>query len=357
VGSSTALRCLRVALLAALVALVVQRAVALTRNFDFAVDLEIPLRAAERWHDGGRPYEPEAFHAPDGPGLPFLYPPFLLPLLAPLVELPRRPVQLAWVASCLLSALAACRRLGLRPVWWPLAVLWPPFFEGIWNGNVQVHLFTAFVFAFWVPVPRGETGPRLRACEHPADFKAQQGLLAALVGWLKVSQVHGWLLVARLRPRAALLGLLPLVALVAVTFPALGMEPYRAWIAQGQRAVDPAWAPIGAPLSLLVGRPVAIAVSVASLVLVFLIPRRQAAVWTGVLLVVGAPSVHTYAWLFLLPAMLVLRREIALLGALYFASYHPLGWWLGCAQMAAALALGGRYPALLHQPAQPAGRR
>ncbi|HZM00974.1 MAG TPA: glycosyltransferase 87 family protein, partial [Planctomycetota bacterium] len=355
VGSSTALRIVRLALLAALVVLVLQRAVAITRTFELGVDLEIPLRAAERWLDGGRPYDPAAFQVAEGPGLPFLYPPFLLPLLAPLAGLPRQPVLLAWVAACLLSALAACRRLGLPPAWWPLAVLWPPFLEGIWNGNVQVHLFAAFVCALFEPVPRGADGPRPRDGSRPETIGAPQGLLAALVGSLKASQVHAWLLVARLRPRAALLGALPLAAVVLLTLPAAGPGLYREWLAQADRATDPSWPPIGAPLSLLVPRPVAIAVSAASLLLVFLLPRRQAAPWTGLLLVAAAPTVHTYAWLFLLPAMLVVRREIALVAALYFASYHAAGWWLGFALVAVALGLAGRYPALRHVPAQPAG--
>jgi len=357
VGSSTALRTLRVVLLLALVVLVAQRAVAITRNFEFAVDCEIPLRAAQRWLEGGQPYDPASFQAPEGPGLPFLYPPWLLPLLAPLVPLPRAAVHAAWVAACLAGALLACRRLGLRPVWWPLAIAWPPFLEGIWNGNVQVLLFAAFVCAFWEPVPRGTGHGRPRLLDRPGALGPGQGLLAAVVGSLKVSQVHAWLLTARVRPRAALVGALPLLAVAALTLPLVGWEAYRQWLDQAGRAVDPSWPPIGAPLSLLVGRPVAIGVSVASLVAVFLLPRRQAAVWTGFLLVAGAPTVHTYAWLFLLPALLELRSEFALLGALYFASYSLHGFWLGFAQIAVLLALSSRYPALLSESAQPAGRK
>ena len=46
--AATALRCLCMLLLLALVALVLQRAYAITQAFEFAVDFEIPLRAARR---------------------------------------------------------------------------------------------------------------------------------------------------------------------------------------------------------------------------------------------------------------------------------------------------------------------
>ena len=59
------------------------------------VDLEIPLRAAERWVHGGEPYLASSFTAAEGYGLPFLYPPPVLPFLAPLLALPRVVVAAA----------------------------------------------------------------------------------------------------------------------------------------------------------------------------------------------------------------------------------------------------------------------
>ncbi|MHC5209401.1 MAG: hypothetical protein ACYTG2_01625, partial [Planctomycetota bacterium] len=99
---------------------------------------------------------------------------------------------------------------------------------------MQVLLFTAFVYALFEPVPRGAEGPRMRDCERPDAFGPGRGLLASIVGCLKVSQVHAWLLVARVRPRAAILGALPLVALAALSFPAVGQELYREWLGQAE---------------------------------------------------------------------------------------------------------------------------
>ena len=52
------------------------------------VDVGIPLAATQRWLDGGAVYLAEAFHDPASVGQPFLYPPFVLPLWAPLTVLP-----------------------------------------------------------------------------------------------------------------------------------------------------------------------------------------------------------------------------------------------------------------------------
>ena len=58
----------------------------------FAVDMEIPLRAAERWLAGDAPYLASAFTSPPGATQPFLYPPYVLPFFAALSELPRQLV-------------------------------------------------------------------------------------------------------------------------------------------------------------------------------------------------------------------------------------------------------------------------
>src|SRR5689334_11634019 len=85
-------------------------------HFPVAADLHIPLEAARRWMAGGTPYVSEAFTNLGGYGLPFLYPPFVLPLVAPLTLLPEAVVGAAWLAAAVLVSLFACRRLGFP--WW-----------------------------------------------------------------------------------------------------------------------------------------------------------------------------------------------------------------------------------------------
>jgi len=51
--------------------------------------------------------------------------------------------------------------------------------------------------------------------------------------------------------------------------------------------------------------------------------------WVGVLAVIGGLSLHTYGFLFLVPAMLRLCRAIALVGAIFISSLNPTGLAVG----------------------------
>ena len=80
----------------------------LLTGYPIGVDLEIPLRAAERWLAGADPYPASAFSAGSGPDLPFLDPPFVLPLIAPLTFLPRTIVFIAWWILIVGAGYALC---------------------------------------------------------------------------------------------------------------------------------------------------------------------------------------------------------------------------------------------------------
>lgn len=136
------------------------------------VDVEIPLRAVERWQGGEEPYLAEAFTSGPGATQPFLYPPYVLPLFAALVDLPRDLVRVGAAFVLLLVTIATCRRLAIPWVWMPLVLAWPPFAEGILDGNVSMLIFAAFVFLFyraggepWRPAPRDIAA----ATERPSD--------------------------------------------------------------------------------------------------------------------------------------------------------------------------------------------
>ena len=55
--------------------------------------------------------------------------------------------------------------------------------------------------------------------------------------------------------------------------------------------------------------------------------------------VVGALSLHIFGLLFLVPAMLVIRLEAALLAAIFIATYSYEGAWAGIAICVAGLAV------------------
>jgi hypothetical protein len=303
----------------------------------FAVDMEIPLRAAERWLAGDAPYLASAFTSPPGATQPFLYPPYVLPFFAVLSELPRQLVGATTVAVMLVAAIAACRRLGIPWIWVPLVLLWPPFAEAIFGANVQMLLFAAFVFLFyragampWLPVNRDLAAP--------AESDVQVGALATVVGAVKVSQVHAWLFALRHRPLAALGGVIVAALFVGATMLVTGTTVWFDWLNQLRLATDTTWDLGGFAIPRFLPPGVGYAVALACLVGVWFAPRERAGAWVGVLSVIGSLSLHIFGLLFLVPAMLTIRREAALAAAIFIATYAYIGAWTGIVICAVALA-------------------
>src|SRR4051794_40486419 len=113
------------------------------------VDLQIPLLATDRWMAGGEAYQASAFVAAPGETQPFLYPPFVLPFLSFLTPLPRSAVLWAWIGLLFVTTVFTVRRLRIPWLWVPLVVAWPPFAEGILDGNFAMVMFFAFVVLFY----------------------------------------------------------------------------------------------------------------------------------------------------------------------------------------------------------------
>ena len=291
--------------------------------FPSGIDLEIPLRAATHWSTGAPVYPPSAMDVQFGPDLPYLYPPFLLPLLSPIAALPREPVIDVWLVLCLLTAVWTCRRLGIPWLAVPCLLAWPPFGEGLVVGNVQIMLFAAFVAVFYQP---GDWAPEQRELRPRGDLL--NGILAGLVGALKVTQALPVLYLARRRFRAAFLGVAVLGAVALATLPLTGLHIYGDWLSQLQRAADPAWTIGGVALGHRLGIPDTIPI-VIGIVMALAIRGRDSVAWLGIALIVATPSVHGYTFLFLLPGLLTIRRDVAIpIGALFIGIYHGYAWWL-----------------------------
>jgi hypothetical protein len=338
-------RAVVIALAVVTVAVTAVTFVELLRYYPYGVDLEIPLRAAGRWLAGGRPYLPESFDVVAGPDLPFLYPPMVLPFVAPLTVVPRIILFPIWTGVCVATGAFACRRLALP--WWsvPFVLAWPPFAEALLGGNIQVPLFAAFAAMLY----RGGGEPFKPRPRDPAaeDRPAVVvGLLATIIGAVKLSLAHMWLFVLRRRPRGALLGAAIVVGIAIVTLPLVGIDNWAAWFGQAGRSGDPNWHAVGWPLSRAIGRGPALVVTVLSLAAVFVIPVNRAGGWLGILTIVGAPSLHIFGLIFLLPAMLEIRRDVALAAALAVATYTDLGLILGTSLVAVVFAFSGRAPIL-----------
>jgi hypothetical protein len=311
----------------------------LLRAFVWGNDVEIPLRAAAHWSAGGQPYPPSAMQVEKGPDLPFLYPPFVLPLVSIFAGLPHDVVTAVWMALTVLVAAWTCRRLGMPWPAVPFVLAWPPFAEGLITGNVQIWHFAAFVALLYVP---GAVAPVQKVLVPARD--AVNGILAAGVGILKVTQLMPVLYLARRRFRAVVVAVVVLGLAFLLMLPFTGFAVYGDWLAQLQRADDPSWHPAGIPLPRLLGVPELVLAGVAGTV-VLLVRGRDSAAWLGIAMIVAAPSLHGYGFLFLLPGLLTVRRDLSIaVAALFLGNYHGYAWWLACLIVSYLLVASMRWP-------------
>ena len=306
--------------------------------FPAGIDLEIPLRAASHFSSGGQAYPASAMLVEKGPDLPYLYPPFLLPLLTPIAALPRGAVTGTWLILGAMCAVWTCRRLAIPWPAVPFVLAWPPFAEGLITGNSQIFAFAAFVALVYEPADG-----TLRTRSFLPARDALNGVLAAAVGALKVTQLLPVLFLARRRFKAAVIGLAALGAVVVVTLLLTGISIYGDWLAQLQRAADPNWTVGGVALGRRLGVPDLI-LAAFGIALALSVRGRDAVAWLGIALLIATPSVHGYTFLFLLPGLLTIRRDWAiLLATLFLGVYHAIGWWMACLLVAYFLIASSRW--------------
>jgi hypothetical protein len=272
-----------------------------------------------------------------------------------LVDFPRPVVLGAWCLVCIASLAFICRRLAF-PIWtWPLVALWPPILEPIIGGNVQLPVVAMFCAVFWID-RRGRViaaEPVERPLEETDGVGSGIGIVAAFSAAVKVSQPHTWVGVLRRAPRIALFGALVVAMGAIFTVPFTGLAIWGDWLTQLKRATDPTWELGGIAIARLVNPTLGLIVSVASiLAIVLFLPRRRPGAWVGVLAVVGASSLHTFGTIFLIPAMLLIRRELALIAVLLIATTTYEGTWAGILVVAGSMALVLRWPTFL-EPRRP----
>ena len=280
--------------------------------------------------------------------LPFLYPPFVLPFLGPLALLPRAVAIVGWMLIGVIVAAWTCKRLGIQKVVGPPGPYWLAAVAARGSIGGAQCLFAAFL-GLMLDSPRADRPFQpverdLATSSRPAWV---DGFLAVVNGAIKPSQAQPWLLaagVARL-PRFSGAGIV--IALVIATLPITGLSIWFDWVAQLNRATDPDWAFRGAGLAAGLPPFVGLSLAAATMAAAVALPRRFAAPWLGILMIVGNPSLRMFGLLTLLPGMLTVRREIGLVAALGIASYTLTGLWLGVALVSAALAAATRWPGWL----------
>lgn len=295
----------------------------------FGTDLAIPLRAADRWQAGISPYQAADFS--ESTTLPpYLYPPPVFLLLVPFTVLPRFALQVVWFATLMVVATSSLRRLGLSRRGVAAVLLWPPMFEPLVQGNVQVLLFGAMTALFFrTPAIAIDPGDGAIPAWRPA-------ILATLIPAIKIGQPHAWLHVLGRRPRAALGGAVAVAFVVLATIPAVGGSTWLDWVAQLERAADQGWRLGGFALIRLVP-PLGYAVTLLTSVAALLWRGRRAEAVVPLLGVVGASSLYIFGTIALLPALLIIRREAALVAAILISTSTYMGAWAGILLTATAL--------------------
>jgi hypothetical protein len=226
-------------------------------------------------------------------------------------------------------------------------------FGGMWGANVQMVLMAAFVAAFWTAPARHDLEPDPRDLDAPGTLTPRIGWYAATVASVKATQLQAWLAVAIRAPRAALVGASPWAIIAVATLPIVGVALYLDWFAQLSRASDPTWTAMGPSLLRYLPAWVVAGLTVLSFLVALRLRGPDTGAWLGIVMLLVSPNMHDFNGLFLLPAMLRIRREFALLAALLTSTGTAEGWWLGIAIVVVTMLAGRSWPVAYEPPGGP----
>jgi hypothetical protein len=270
-------------------------------------DLGIYVKAGEHFAAAAPVYQTDLTTAvpPDRTNYPYLYPPFTLPFVALLAQLPPPVVELAWTGLGAAALVVAFRLIGIRPRWWLPLLAWPPVFQGLYVGNVAVP--TALLFA---------AGPWFGA-----------GLILA-AAFKAYNAITGLWLVREGRWRQLALGLAILLAVSVATLPLVGLDAWRSWIAaldafRRSQAILPDYL-YGLALERYLPWVVATAIALLAVGAAAFARRTESLGRFGVATIVASPSLYGHGFILALPAITTLRLRWAWL-ALGLTTISPGG--------------------------------
>ena len=284
-------------------------------------DLHIYLKAGQHFIDGQAVYLTEPLRARPGDlsNYPFLYPPLTLPAFALLSPFPWPLVDAAWLAASTAIAVWSLRRFGLSWRWTLAALLWPPFMQGLYVGNVMVPLVALFAAA---PFARRAAG--LAVAPVFKIYSAITTLWLIREGRLLELAVGGAFVVF------VALATLPMVGVGLWSDWLKGLGLYR----ESQPVLPNSLYGIGLPhyapewLWLLVATVV--------VVLALMARGREGLTRLGLATVIASPSLYAHGFVVATPAYLSLR-SVWLWTAVAITGVAPgLGWWLAIALLIAS---------------------
>jgi hypothetical protein len=283
-------------------------------------DLGIYLKAGHHFLDGAPVYmqTPLTVQPEDRTGYPFLYPPCTLPIFGALAMLPVPVAQAVWVAGSLSLGLLALRWFGLPRRWLVGAILWPPFFEGLWVGNVALPGLALFAVGPWLGA----------GLVLGAIFKSYTGLAAL------------WLIRERRWVQAAA-GIGAVALVVAVTLPLTGIGAWSDWLdglgvyQTSQRLVPGLY---GFGLMRFVPFAAYAVLAVAAALAALRARGLESLARLGTATVVAGPSLFGHGLLMAVPSLLSLRTAWLWLAAGFLSLPDGWQWWPAVAVITASWA-------------------
>ena len=170
-------------------------------------DLHLYLAAGAAALKGISPYLSAPLTSiPPPEQLPFVYPPFTLPLFALLASLPRPIVELVWVAASIAAVGGAFWLIGVRGRWLLVLMAWPITLQGIAVGNVASFGFFLYALGF------------------------QVGTALVLSGMFKIqSLIPSLWLIRERRWRQLIVGVAIIGVLALASVPIVGLSTWAAW--------------------------------------------------------------------------------------------------------------------------------
>ena len=277
---------------------VVIAAVTTWLTFDFSRLDDSPLRdfhlylgAGSTALAGGSPYLTAPITTTtDRDLLPFVYPPFTIPLFELLASVPRLVADALWVGLSIAAVVAALWLLGVRGRWLIVLVAWPAVAQGIAVGNVAS--FTFFLFAL--------------------GFKF--GAAIVLSGMFKVQSMIPtlWLLVER-RWRQLFAGITILAVIALISLPIVGLHTWIAWpdgLVHFQESLARFPGLESRSLVRRLGPTLALVVSLVAVAFALLARGRNALARYGLASVIASPTLYLHGLSPLLAGMLILGPEL-----------------------------------------------
>lgn len=264
-------------------------------------DIELYLGAGTTALAGTSPYLTAPLAAiPALNELPFVYPPFTIPLFELLALIPRWLAESVWVAGSIGAVVGAFWLLGVRGRWLLVLLAWPIPAQGIAVGNVASYTFFLYCLGFRV------------------------GASIVLSGIFKVqSLIPGLWLLRERRWREVAVGIAVVAVLAIASVLIVGLQTWTAWptgLTSFQASLIRFPSLAGVTLARWHGEAVALAITVVAVGFALLRRGRNGLARLGLASVVGSPTLSLHGLSPLLAGALILGPEL-----LWF--FFGLGPW------------------------------